>query len=360
MIASLSCPACWSTPCWCILGRQIGFTLTLAGIAGFIVAIGITADSFVVFFERMKDEIREGRSPRVRGAAGLGRARRTILSADAVSFLAAAILYFLAVGDGEGLRVHPRPVDGARPGDRLPVHPPARRAARPHARRSCRRGSPGWARCSGSRPSGPPPSAPAATRRPAATAPSRHAASRRRSPEQCWHAFHRLNRGEAVFDFIGHRKRWYWSSAVLLLLCVGSFVFRGFNFGIEFDGGTQFQFPATTAQPARRRSRPPSRPARTRRSPRRWSARQHPVDRRQDRRARPRPSRRRGRERARRRRRSASRSTCRPSARPGAATSPRQAIRGLVVFLIAVCIFIAIRFEWKMAVARDRRRCSTT
>ena len=62
--------------------------------------------------------------------------------------------------------------------------------------------------------------------------------------------FRRLNAGEAVFDFIGHRKRWYWISAVLLLLCITSFVFRGFNFGIEFDGGTQFQFKATTAQPA--------------------------------------------------------------------------------------------------------------
>ena len=62
--------------------------------------------------------------------------------------------------------------------------------------------------------------------------------------------FRRLNAGEAVFDFIGHRKRWYWISAVLLLLSITSFVVRGFNFGIEFDGGTQFQFKATTAQPA--------------------------------------------------------------------------------------------------------------
>ena len=48
----------------CILGKQIGFALSLAGIAGFIVAVGITADSFVVFFERLKDEIKEGRTPR--------------------------------------------------------------------------------------------------------------------------------------------------------------------------------------------------------------------------------------------------------------------------------------------------------
>ncbi|HEU5195827.1 MAG TPA: hypothetical protein VFW70_13895, partial [Methylomirabilota bacterium] len=85
-----------------ILGREIGFTLTLAGIAGFIVAIGITADSFVVFFERIKDEVHEGRSMRVAVPRAWVRARRTILSADTVSFLAAAVLYYFAAGDVKG------------------------------------------------------------------------------------------------------------------------------------------------------------------------------------------------------------------------------------------------------------------
>ncbi len=85
-----------------ILGRGIGFTLTLAGIAGFIVAIGITADSFVVFFERIKDEVHEGRSMRTAVPRAWVRARRTILSADTVSFLAAAILYYFAAGDVKG------------------------------------------------------------------------------------------------------------------------------------------------------------------------------------------------------------------------------------------------------------------
>jgi len=85
-----------------LLGRWIGFTLDLAGIAGFIVAIGITADSFVVFFERLKDEIREGRTFRSAVPRGWIRARRTILSADAVSFLASAVLYVLAVGQVKG------------------------------------------------------------------------------------------------------------------------------------------------------------------------------------------------------------------------------------------------------------------
>src|ERR671932_188674 len=68
----------------------------------FIVAIGITADSFVVFFERIKDEVREGRTLRSAVPRAWVRARRTILSADAVSFLAAAILYVLAIGDVKG------------------------------------------------------------------------------------------------------------------------------------------------------------------------------------------------------------------------------------------------------------------
>ncbi len=85
-----------------ILGHQIDFTLTLAGIAGFIVAVGITADSFVVFFERIKDEVHEGRSPRVAIPRAWDRARRTILSADFVSFLAAVILYYFAAGDVRG------------------------------------------------------------------------------------------------------------------------------------------------------------------------------------------------------------------------------------------------------------------
>lgn len=85
-----------------LLGRWIGFTLDLAGVAGFIVAIGITADSFVIFFERLKDEMREGRTFRSAVPRGWVRARRTILSADAVSFLASAVLYLLAVGQVKG------------------------------------------------------------------------------------------------------------------------------------------------------------------------------------------------------------------------------------------------------------------
>jgi preprotein translocase subunit SecD len=85
-----------------VLGETIGFTLTLAGIAGIIVAIGITADSFVVYFERIRDEIREGRSLRSAVESGWVKARHTILVADAVSIIAAVLLYFFAVGSVQG------------------------------------------------------------------------------------------------------------------------------------------------------------------------------------------------------------------------------------------------------------------
>lgn len=85
-----------------LLGRWINYTLDLAGIAGLIIGIGTTADSFVVFFERIKDEIREGRSYRSAVPRGWARARKTILSGNAVTFLAAAVLYILAVGQVKG------------------------------------------------------------------------------------------------------------------------------------------------------------------------------------------------------------------------------------------------------------------
>ena len=86
-----------------VLGKYQGFAMSLAGIAGLIVAIGITADSFVVFFERLRDEVREGgRSLRAAVEHGWTRARRTILVSDTVSFLAAALLYYFAIGDVKG------------------------------------------------------------------------------------------------------------------------------------------------------------------------------------------------------------------------------------------------------------------
>jgi preprotein translocase subunit SecD len=85
-----------------LLAKSAGFTLTLPGIAGLIVAVGITADSFIVFFERIRDEMRSGKSMRVAVEAGWIRARATCVAADAVSILAAVVLYIFAAGVVKG------------------------------------------------------------------------------------------------------------------------------------------------------------------------------------------------------------------------------------------------------------------
>ncbi|WP_019927115.1 protein translocase subunit SecD [Nocardia sp. BMG111209] len=85
-----------------LLGRWIHFTLDLAGIAGLIIGIGMTADSFVVFFERIKDEMREGRSFRSAVPRGWARAQRTNLSGKTVSLIASVVLYILAAGQVKG------------------------------------------------------------------------------------------------------------------------------------------------------------------------------------------------------------------------------------------------------------------
>jgi len=79
-----------------------GFSLSLSGIAGLIVAIGITADSFVVYFERLRDEVRDGKSLRPAVESGWKRARRTILVSDTVSFLAALLLWYFSISDVKG------------------------------------------------------------------------------------------------------------------------------------------------------------------------------------------------------------------------------------------------------------------
>ncbi|HEY8729098.1 MAG TPA: protein translocase subunit SecD, partial [Acidothermaceae bacterium] len=101
-VSSLALSAAIQYPILVLLGKGIGYTLTLAGIAGLIVAIGVTADSFVVFFERLRDEVRDGNSLRSSVERGWVRARRTIISADVVSLIASAILYIVAIGDVRG------------------------------------------------------------------------------------------------------------------------------------------------------------------------------------------------------------------------------------------------------------------
>ena len=216
-----------------LLGETIGYTLTLAGIAGAIVAIGITADSFVVYFERIRDEMRDrqdaagGRRDRA-GAARAGR----IVAADLVSLLAAIVLYVLSVGGVRGfaftlglttlvdlfvvfLFTKPvvtllagtkffgggHPLSGLDP-DRLGVKrpDPTRASGRPSV--------------------------------PAGGLMSRLGTFGGD-----------LYRGERlVSTSSATRKRWYAISGVILVVCVLTLIFRPLNLGIEFSGGSVFTF----------------------------------------------------------------------------------------------------------------------
>ncbi len=102
VIASLVVAAVATYSMVLLLGEAAGFTLSLPGVAGLIVAVGITADSFVVYFERIRDEMRDGKSMRVAVESGWARARNTCLAADTVSLLAAVVLYIFAAGVVKG------------------------------------------------------------------------------------------------------------------------------------------------------------------------------------------------------------------------------------------------------------------
>jgi len=84
------------------LGQSIGLTLTLAGVTGLIVSVGVTVDSYVVYFERLKDEVRSGKTVRSSVDRGFARSWRTILAADIVSLIGAGVLYWLAIGSVRG------------------------------------------------------------------------------------------------------------------------------------------------------------------------------------------------------------------------------------------------------------------
>jgi preprotein translocase subunit SecD len=102
VVASLGIAGILTYASMVLLGSSVGFALNLPGIAGAIVAIGITADSFVIFFERIRDEVREGRSLRTAVETGWRRARQTILIADTVTMLSALVLFVLAIGSVRG------------------------------------------------------------------------------------------------------------------------------------------------------------------------------------------------------------------------------------------------------------------
>jgi len=98
VLASLLVAGAWTFALVLLLSESAGFALSLPGVAGLIVGVGITADSFIVYFERIRDEMRDGKSMRVAAESGWHRARNTCLAADTVSLLAAVVLYIFATG----------------------------------------------------------------------------------------------------------------------------------------------------------------------------------------------------------------------------------------------------------------------
>ena len=168
-----------------LLGSLIDYRLSLAGVIGLVVAVGITADSFVVYFERLRDEAGEGHGPRLAAERAWRRSRRTILVADAVSFLCALVLYLVSVGSVQGFAftlglttlidvvvvfLFGRPVIGLLARD----HPRPRRAA--------------------------------------------------------------------ALRVVGRRRLWYSISGAILVAGLAAILTLGLNFGIDFDGGSVFQF----------------------------------------------------------------------------------------------------------------------
>lgn len=95
----------WATLAFALVslaGKSFGYALTLAGVAGLVISLGVTADSYIVFFERLKDEVRHGKTPRSAVQPAFKRAYKTIVAADIVTALAAIILYVTAISSVRG------------------------------------------------------------------------------------------------------------------------------------------------------------------------------------------------------------------------------------------------------------------
>ena len=194
------------------LGQAIGWNLTLAGIAGLIVSIGITTDSYIVFFERVKEEVHAGKTLRSSIDRGYKSALRTLLTADSVTFIAALILFLLAVGSVKGFALTLGMATALDVALFLALtYPLAGLLARSRLFSDGRFiGMRGALEGSGS-----------------------HGLVRK------------IFRSEFNIDFIGRRKRWLGISAVLVGISIVALIpgVRGLRYGIDFRGGSIFKVP---------------------------------------------------------------------------------------------------------------------
>ena len=225
VVASLVVAAVVTYAVVLVLSKAAGFTLTLPGIAGLIVAVGITADSFIVYFERIRDEMRDGKSMRVAVETGWARARNTCLAADAVSLLAAIVLYIFAIGVVRGFAFalgistlidlavffyFTKPM----------MTVLARRIVLQH-RPPVLRPVPGDTRHRRTRP----------------RCTARGRAFLMGKVSRLGNA---LYEGDVSIDFVGRKWLWYAISGMIVLLAVSGLYFKGLNFGIEFEGGVEY------------------------------------------------------------------------------------------------------------------------
>jgi preprotein translocase SecF subunit len=199
-----------------LFGELIGWNLTLAGIAGLIVSIGIAADSYIVFFERIKEEIHQGRSLRASIDRGFKHAWRTMLSANTVTILAALVLYFLAVGPVRGFALAlgvATAIDLAM--TYFLTWPVASLIAQNHffaenKVMGMRRALEGGVK------------------------------------ESTF--LRKFYRSEFNVDFIGRRRMWFMVSGTMVLVSLIALIpsVRGLSYGIDFEGGTLLRAPAAS------------------------------------------------------------------------------------------------------------------
>ncbi len=208
------------------LSSAHGLTLTLAGVTGIIVSVGVTVDSYVVYFERLKDEVRSGRT--VRSSLEVGFTQSVPHDRRRRPRLLDRRRCAVCVRDelGEGLRAVPRHLDCDGPAARVHIHAPdgVRARAQPEAGDAARCRYRVRARRTGS-------GGVTSTIAPAEDIPG---VTRRHRPSDFYHE--RTN-----FQFIKHSRRWAILSGTLLLLSVVLMFTRGLQFGIDFEGGTSWQ-----------------------------------------------------------------------------------------------------------------------
>lgn len=197
-----------------LLGKFIGWNLTLAGIAGLIVSIGITTDSYIVFFERVKEEVHAGKTLRSSIDRGFKSALHTLLIADAVTFFAAVILFLLAVGSVKGFALTLGMATALDVALFLALtYPLAALLARSKTFSQGRLiGMKGALEGTGQK-----------------------------------GLLRKIFRSEFSIDFIGKRKRWLAISGVLVAISVVALIpgIRGLHYGIDFRGGSIFKVPLT-------------------------------------------------------------------------------------------------------------------